>query len=344
MRNKPEKKTGRLKKFIVTICVLIFAAFVSAAVFIYAELSKIKSYDPKATVAPRDETFETLSPGEDGGRGDFGINAKVMEPEDVIWPDSVEPITSADVINILLIGQDRREGEPRQRSDTMILFSYGLKDHKVKLISLMRDMYVRIPGYSDNRINAAYAFGGMELLDSTIETNFGVRPVGNIEVDFEGFINIIDLLGGVDIEITGEEAHSMNYDHGWSLTAGVNHMDGEQALAYSRIRKVGNDDYERTERQRTVLTQVINKVLSLDTREELRLLDEMLPYLTTDLSKQDILNYAYTVLTGGIDGIEQYRIPADGTFSPAIIRGMAVLVPDLVETRRLLEEYITCTE
>ncbi|MFQ9799037.1 MAG: LCP family protein [Clostridia bacterium] len=100
------------------------------------------------------------------------------------------------MVNILLIGQDRREGEGRQRSDSMILATINKKSQSIYLTSFMRDMYVPIPGYSDNRINAAYAFGGMDLLDDTIETNFGIHIDGNVEVDFSGFKTLIDMMGG----------------------------------------------------------------------------------------------------------------------------------------------------
>ena len=125
-----------------------------------------------------------------------------MDPEDVIWPeDDNGVIRDKDIINILLIGQDRRPGEGRARSDSMMIATLNRKNGSIKITSLMRDMYVQIPGYSDNRINAAYAFGGMKLLNEVIAKNFLIHIDGNIEVDFEGFIEGIDIIGGVEISI-----------------------------------------------------------------------------------------------------------------------------------------------
>ena len=92
-----------------------------------------------------------------------------------------------DIVNLLLIGQDRREGQDRQRADSMIMVTLNKKTKQISMTSFMRDLYVQIPGYSDNRINATYAFGGMDLLDSTLNTNFGVEIAGNVEVDFGEF-------------------------------------------------------------------------------------------------------------------------------------------------------------
>ncbi len=318
---------------IISISVIVVIAVV-AGVFVFLELSQMKMVEPVQAVAPEDETFETNSSPEPSA------DVTQMEPEDVVWPSYAVPELDKDIINILLIGQDRREGEGRQRSDTMIIVSYSKEFGTVKLISLMRDMYVQIPGYSDNRINATYQFGGMELLDQTIELNFGVHIDGNFEVDFDGFKEIVDVLGGVDITLSQTEAAYINDIWGYELKEGINHLDGAQALVYSRIRYVGNCDYERTERQRTVLTQVLNGIMRLDTASKLQLVDEILPYLTTDMSKQDIINTIMAILQNGVDGIKTYRIPEDGAYTAAWIRGMDVLVPDLDKNRTALDAYI----
>jgi len=242
-------------------------------------------------------------------------------------------------MNILLIGQDRREGEPRERSDSMILVSFNKNDGTVKLISLMRDLYVQIPGYSDNRLNAAYAFGGMELLDKTIARNFGIQIDGNFEVDFEGFKQVIDTMGGIDVSLTKAEVNYLSKNCHLELSEGLNHLDGEQALAYARIRKL-DSDFGRTERQRKIVMQAMSDMLKLSTAEKLKLLDSVLPYLTTDLSKTDILRYCMTVLQVGVNGTESYNIPVEGTYKFASIRGMSVIVPDLQENREYLSEYI----
>lgn len=152
---------------------------------------------------------------------------------------------TSNIKSILLIGQDKREGESRQRSDSMILATLDKDQGTVSLTSFMRDLYVAIPGYSTTRINAAYAYGGMDLLDQTLEENFGVKIDGNVEVDFEVFQVLVDKVGGIDLELTQAEAdyicgrdQSVLYPQplrsDWNLQAGMNHLDGEQALIHAR--------------------------------------------------------------------------------------------------------------
>jgi LCP family protein required for cell wall assembly len=327
------KKKRVWRKTVIIVCGFLAVSIIIGLLFIHAKMSKIKKYIPEATIAPQYETFETDDQ-------EPGADLEVVDPADITWPADTVKFFNPDIINVLLIGQDRRSGQSNQRSDSMIIFSYNKADKTIKLISLMRDMYVQIPGYSDNRINAAFQFGGMELLDKTIEKDFGVSVNGNIEVDFEGFISIVDEIGGIDIKISDYDANHLNKKHGWNLVEGMNHLDGKKALAYARIRYVGNADYERTDRQRRVLEIIINEIMSLSLPEQLKMFDTILPYMTTDMSKQEILGCCYFVLQSGIDGVERYRIPADGAYYSASIRGMSVLVPDLQKNQELLMQYI----
>jgi polyisoprenyl-teichoic acid--peptidoglycan teichoic acid transferase len=331
--NKPPKK--RIRKITLIILSVLFVCALTSAIFVFTELSKMKKYEPGATIAPANEVFDT----ED--QEPINSSAPVINPNDVKWPTGIKPLRNQDYINILLIGQDRRPNQPRQRSDSMIILSYNMKQKTVKLISLMRDMYVQIPGYSDNRINAAYQFGGLDLLDMTILQNFGVGIDGNFAVDFDGFTKVVDTLGGIDINITAYDAAYLNKRTStWNIHSGLNHLDGAQALDYSRIRYVGNADYERTERQRNVMNLIIDKILALSASDQLKMVDVLLPYLTTDMSKTKILSYCLTVMQNGINGVEKYRIPADGTYSSPVIRGMDVLLPDLEKNSDLIQKYL----
>lgn len=339
MKNEKCKNRKPLKIFLISFFLIVGAIAAAFGVFIYTELSKINAPQEIAGISPENEVFET----EDNT--DFGADVPQVKPDDVVWPSADKPVTDTPVpdkktINILLIGQDKRPGEKRARSDSIIIASYSKKDGALKLISLMRDMYVPIPGYSDNRINASYQFGGMELLDKTVETDFGITIDGNVEVNFEGFTHLVDMLDGIDITLNKAEAAHLNKKNGWKLTQGDNHMNGQQALEYARIRYVGNGDYERTERQRTVLSEIFSKMMQLNLSKKYKMLDKMLPYLTTDMTKQEILGHTYMILTNGVKSTESLRIPADGTYKSATIRKMAVLVPNLTKTRALLKDYI----
>ncbi|MDO4649323.1 MAG: LCP family protein [Eubacteriales bacterium] len=259
--------------------------------------------------------------------------------------------TNSNIMNILVIGQDRRPGEDRARSDSMILCSYNKTTKNVTMISFMRDMYVEIPGYGKTKINAAYAYGGMSLLDQTIENNFGVHIDGNIEVDFEAFMTVIDDIGGVEIELNQEEADYLNVNNtglvdgtttdAWTLTAGVNTLTSQQALAYARTRYVGNSDWERTDRQRRVMTAIINKFKSIGVTQQMSLINTVLPTLTTDMSNGTMISLGSSIVMSGMNlNGESYRIPVEGTYTSDNIDGMAVLVPDLEANKQYLQQYI----
>lgn len=241
-------------------------------------------------------------------------------------------------IHILLIGQDRLPDETRARSDAMILCSFDKDAGTVTLTSFLRDLYVDIPGYGKNRLNAAYALGGMALLDQTLEENFGISIDGNVEVDFTQFSGIIDLLGGVELELRQDEADWLNQDLGTSLISGRQMLTGSEALAYARIRKLDADgDFSRTGRHRKLLTALLNSYRQMDLPDALSLMEEVFPLLTTDLSAPKILKYAVSLLPMLGDAQVQTRhIPADGTYTSQTIDGMWVLVPDLAANRAVL--------
>lgn len=253
--------------------------------------------------------------------------------------DEDDPLANKNIINIILIGKDK-SSEEGTRSDSIIIATIKKKDKTLKLTSLMRDLYVPIPDQMDNRINAAYSLGGMELLSRTIEENFAIEIEGCIEVDFSGFINSIDTIGGVDIELNKDEAYYLSNISGLSFTEGINNLSGKTALAYSRIRYIGNADYERTERQRNVLVAVFNKLKDSGLKTLLGLVDDVLPFITTNFTSSQIFTIVTNVILSDISNIESYRIPADGEFIETNIRDMDVLLPDISENSTLLKEYI----
>ena len=247
------------------------------------------------------------------------------------------------VINILLVGQDGREDVEGSRSDSMMLVSVNKGTGKVKIVSLMRDMYVSIPGHDDNRINAAYSLGGVKLLEQTIENDFQVKIDGNVQIDFESFKTIIDKVDGVEIELSQAEADYLNtayWQNGWSLSAGVQTLNGEQALAYSRIRQVGNSDFERTERQRNVLMTVFRKVKGQGKLKMLSLAKDIYPMLDTDIGIGDMLSLGTTAIGMDEGDIETYRLPVDGGYTNQTIREMQVLVPDMEKNIAYLKELL----
>lgn len=257
-----------------------------------------------------DESLPTLEELEQEIQDDPGISAEPM-PEGSV---------TGDIINVLLIGQDRR-GEKRARSDCMILVTVNKDKGTITFTSFMRDSYVQIPGYKAHKLCHAFQYGGFSLLNETLWVNFGVRVDGNLEVDFERFEDLIDLLGGVDIELSQKEVNYMNAGGRWpDLHKGMNHLDGEQALLYSRIRYI-DSDYARTERQRTVLMSLLNKYKSKSLVEMITLLEDILPLVTTNMEKDEIWSLAYDVfpMVAGAT-INTQQIPAHGTFKGGNVR------------------------
>ena len=343
---EPGKKKSKKKLIIAIILIAVAVVVIGALCVITGILNKVNrvSKDEVQERIPRSqETFEITTDEPD--------TIKKEEVEELFDVDKIDMMKVDEIKNILLIGQDAREGEERQRSDTMIICSINTKEDKVTLVSLMRDMYVPIPGYSNNRINAAYAFGGMSLLDEVIEEDFGIPIDGNVEVDFEGFVSAMEVIDGIDIELTAEEAGYLSAggwedqgenanDGTWELHEGMNTLTPPQALAFSRIRMIGNSDWERTERQRRVLMAAFDKLSSSSTAKLLSVADKILPYITTDLTNSELLSYVKTLSVAGITEIDSYRLPVDGHYSSESISGMSVLVPDLVENSELLKQYI----
>ena len=268
---------------------------------------------------------------------------------------------SGNTVNILLIGQDARDGQEGQRADTMMLLTINRKANSVVLTSFMRDMYIDIPGCGGNRINAAYAYGssngggdagGVNLLDQTLEQNFGVEIDGNAMVDFDGFLEAMTAVGDLDIELNAEEAQYMNENPGfgsnndesdevWELHEGMNSLTSNQALAYSRIRYVGNSDWERTERQRKVIMAAVNKVKHGNLVAGYKAADKAAPYITTDLNTMGMIRVGLGIMFNV--EMQSYRIPVDGTYYNDNINGMAVLVPDLAANKDYLEKYMSGT-
>lgn len=246
------------------------------------------------------------------------------------------------IINILLIGQDRREGEAQARSDSMILCTFNKETKQLTMTSFLRDLYVQIPGHHDNRINAAYSEGGMQLLNATLEQNFGLQIDGNVEVDFTQFSGIVDLLGGVEIELRQDEADVINKETGSALTAGVQILNGTQALTYSRIRNLDSDgDFSRTNRQRKVMSALLEAYRDIRLSDVVPMLTQLLPMITTDMNHGQILMCALEVLPylSGAEIVSQ-RIPADGTYSDQTIDGMSVLVADMDAARQMLKSTL----
>ena len=280
------------------------------------------------TGEPVEITPEPTKPLENPGQNE--------DPQPTTAP-MVEPRHEDYVYNILLIGTEALPQFGGERSDTVILVSVNSKDKKIYMTSLMRDMYVQIPGYSDAKLNSAYSHGGAKLLIQTVEQNLQVRIDGYVKVGFESFEWIIDRLGGVEMTLTAEEAaylRKTNYiskPQYRTVVAGTQVLNGNQALGYCRVRMVptasgADSDFGRTERQRTVLTKLFNKYKETNVFTLLSVLNDCLPQVLTDISKEDMQMLMETVIDNRILTLESFRIPVSGTFSDVYVGKERVLL------------------
>lgn len=345
---RPVKKTGKkgsiwLKVLIVVLSVVLVVMIAGASALSYV-LDRLGSFDDLRSEQPGDTTPMTDEFDTDSTI-DGQATIQTVDASDITFQD-VETLQGENIINVMLIGQDARPGEGRSRSDTMILVSLNKEKNAIQLTSFMRDTYVQIPGYLDNRLNVAYRYGGTELMNETFLVNFGLEIDGNVMVDFTEFASIIDMLGGVDLELSSEEIDYMHNAGYPDLSVGMNHLDGETALTFVRMRYVSGGDYGRTERQRRVLTALANSFRDASMGTILGLVEEVLPHVVTNLSDAQIIDYVtagLSLMTGGAE-IQSMRIPADDAHYGAMIDGMSVLVPDLAMCREDLEAFIYASD
>lgn len=310
------KKKASWKKIVLIVSAVIVGIVLVAGIGIYiwanSLLNEIQRFPSENTSTTTVETESTSA------------TTETVEKDPVV-EEAEKILSSKNVINILIVGQDRRADEDveRTRSDSMILLTVNTSRKVFTMTSFMRDMWVYIPDHYNTRINNAYQLGGFDLLNKTLDYNFGTSADYNVEIDFFGFMDAIDAIGGLDIELTAAEAKYLNRrgnwdieeNCDWELTEGVNHLTGSQALAYSRIRQIG-DDFARTNRQRTVLTALINKAKTLGFTEVYKMIRELLPMISTDMTNTEILGLAMAVLPM-LDEMEivSQRIPMDGEYS-----------------------------
>lgn len=232
------------------------------------------------------------------------------------------------ITNIALFGLDTRQGETQSHSDCMMIVSVDNTRGKIKLISLMRDSLVNIDGYGENKLNAAYFLGGPSLAIRTINENFGTDITEYIAVNFEQLVEIIDALGGVEINVqTTEELLELNRvirDYGIEQgtefveveQTGLQTLDGVQALCYGRIRKGGTgDDWARVERQSVVLEAMFTKVQQMSASELIGLMQKLVPYVTTSLSPTEIAPLIVGSVQNGVPTLEHTRVPLDGEWN-----------------------------
>jgi len=258
---------------------------------------------------------------------------------------------SNDITNIALFGVDRRYKTDASRSDSIIILSIDQKHKKIKMSSLMRDIYVPIKGHGQTKINAAYAYGGPQLAIKTINENFNLNIRDYVTVDFFDCQKLIDAIGGVQIDVQSNEIALINsYMAETSglekssiikvTNSGLQNLNGMQAVAYSRIRYTIGDDFKRTERQRTVLTGLFTKIKSLGPSQFPSVVSKLLPLTETSMSSLNLMNLGTKVITSKTTTLDQARFPVDGYWTDKMINSQDCLVINMKATIDQLHKYI----
>lgn len=306
-KQKSGRPSGKKKVVLIVLAVILIvvvALAIAGAVYYNAMLNRLNIVEvPKVVYTqPTQQPQETTTPATDG------TTVATTEPH---------VASSADYINFLVVGQASRDGEDYRMADTMMLFSLNTYTKTLTRISFLRDAFVKptesYKGHTFGRIKLTNVYhlgslygdgvaGSMELINMTLYNNFGVEVDYNFEIDFEAFVKIVNLLDGVEIEITQAEADYLNNDGKvWQegIKAGLCWMDGDTALAYARMRKAEGDnesDIVRTERQRKFVEAIFNQVKDLSLSQLQTLAEELLPMITTSMSKTEITQMLVNLL------------------------------------------------
>lgn len=258
--------------------------------------------------------------------------------------DISDLISDTMVLNVMLIGSDSMSVGDHGRSDSLMVLSLDLRNKKIKVTSLMRDIWVAIPGHGKDRLNAAYAYGGPALTIDTVERNFGILIDRYAIVDFEGFSQIIDILGGVDIELTSSECSYINThcnDKHKLKGSGVKHLTGLQALNYSRDRDSAGSDYDRTKRQRTTINAMINKMKTANIAQIMELVSKIGPMVTTDFKTSEISRLATNALSYLNYPMVEFRLPTDDNVrNETYDQKMVLVINDMAKAKKDLTSFI----
>lgn len=244
--------------------------------------------------------------------------------------------------NILLMGGDSRSTDAYERTDSMIIISFNREESLLKMTSIMRDTWVHIPGHGNNKINAANVFGGPELAVRTVNENFGTDIEDYVIVNMDDMENIVNLLGGVDLEITESERNQINeHENGGAYlsNAGMVHLNGAQAVTYSRIRYI-DSDYQRVMRQQRVLLAIADKAQNMDVDELSAVAADVYENVLSSLTQDELEDLATAFMVMEVDEVEQFRVPADNTFESGTYNGVWCIRPNFDKNRAKLHAFI----
>jgi len=273
------------------------------------------------------------------------VSEEKLSTDDPAWDKNIKRMElfkqPENQMNIILLGSDKRPNDNGYRTDVVILATINRTDKTVNLTSFPRDLYVYQPGVTSDRINTAFQNGGFNLLVQTFEFNFGVVPDHYALINFDGFVKLIDLIGGIDVNVA-EKLKDHRDKHGiFTVKPGINHMDGDTALWYVRSRSTTND-FDRSRRQQEVIQAIVKKLLSLDMVTKVpEIYKQLKSAVITDMSLNEILSLL--PVAAQFQNPDQFgRYVIDETYTTNWINpyGAAVLLPHQGEIRELMRQAL----
>lgn len=345
MRSGYDRKRRKARWLPIVLIVLgVLAALVLLAVGMFYHYYGLSNYEGKA--AQTQLSSEDMAAAKKAAEAhveklnlsDSEVEQIKTENDKAIKAANVSVVDQPDVYNLLLVGVDRRDDSWNGNADSMILASINKTKKRITLMSFMRDLYADIPGYGVHKLNAACAYGGCSLLVKTLEENYKVHIDNYAWVDFQSMADVIDALGGVDLTITDAEVKVAN-DYITELCSitgadpqseylqggGDLHCDGIQAVAFGRIRYVGNADFQRTERQRIVMEQMISKMKDLSLGDMNSFATTVLPLIHHDISVSEVLTLTAAAPTFLKYEVRESRVPFDDHYQSM----QEILNPDM---------------
>ena len=264
-----------------------------------------------------------------------------------------EALKNEKSMNIALFGLDRRSKEEKSRADSIMVANINFETKTINLVSILRDTLVDIKGHGKDKLNHSYAYGGPELSMETINSNFDLDINKYVSVDFFSLAKVIDIIGGVDIDLKDYEANQINQNLNeinniqklpegtdYIKGSGLKVLNGRQAVAYCRIRKEGNGDYERTQRQRNVLKSIFTKYEKLDSGKKFEVSMEMMSQVTTNVPINYVKELQSKLLNNKDFAINQHMIPFEGSFETKIINKKWVIDANMKQNIKKIHEYL----
>lgn len=335
----------KTKRIIWVVVIVLLALLVAAIVAIKGKLNLIQ-YDDGET--PNDVTIQAAE------EDDVALDLSGLDEVEAPQLPTQEIYSDQDVQNILLLGTDERGDEfsENARSDSMLILSLNREKNMAKLISLERGMGVPIlegpyQGQYD-WLTHCFRYGGAGLVMREVQTCFRVDVTHFIRVNFYAVVRIVDLLGGIDLNLTQAEADYINQEHHdynpngqvQTVSPGANHVNGATALAYARCRKI-DSNWQRVQRQQNVIQACANRLKGADLGTLNELLNQVLPMVQTNFTQWEVARLMLSA--PGFLGVqfERMAVPAAGTYgSMTGMGGRSMYAPDFAENARLIREFL----